>query len=58
MRLTSRVNFAQQGEMASICGAKTQAEGRVNERIQKDIEESMSIYSKVHEEYLQSLRRD
>jgi len=38
--------------------AKTQAEGRVNERIQKDIEESMSIYSKVHEEYLQSLRRD
>ena len=38
--------------------AKTQAEGRVNERIQKDIEESMSVYSKVHEEYLQSIKRD
>ena len=38
--------------------AKTQAEGRVNERIQKDIENSMALYSKVHEEYLQSLKRD
>jgi phosphate acyltransferase len=38
--------------------AKTQAEGRVNERIQKDIEESMEIYNKAHEEYLESLRRD
>jgi len=38
--------------------AKTQAEGRINERIQKDIEESMTLYSKVHEEYLQSLKRD
>jgi glycerol-3-phosphate acyltransferase PlsX len=37
--------------------AKTQAEGRVNERIQKDIENSMAIYNKVHEEYLQSLKR-
>ena len=38
--------------------AKTQAEGRVNERIQKDIENSMALYNKVHEEYLQSLKRD
>lgn len=38
--------------------AKTQAEGRVNERIQKDIEESMAIYNKAHEEFLESLKRD
>jgi glycerol-3-phosphate acyltransferase PlsX len=38
--------------------AKTQAEGRVNERIQKDIESSMALYNKVHEEYFQTLKRD
>ncbi|MBI3995941.1 MAG: phosphate acyltransferase PlsX [Nitrospirae bacterium] len=38
--------------------AKTQAEGRVNERIQKDIEANTAIYNRVHEEYLQSLKRD
>jgi phosphate acyltransferase len=37
--------------------ARTQAEGRVNQRIQKDIEESMAIYIKAHEEYLESLKR-
>jgi glycerol-3-phosphate acyltransferase PlsX len=37
--------------------ARTQAEGRVNQRIQKDIEESMAIYNKAHEEYLESLKR-
>lgn len=34
--------------------AKTLAEQRLNERIQKDIEDSMAVYSKVHEEYLQT----
>jgi phosphate acyltransferase len=38
--------------------AKTQAEGRVNERIQKDIESSMALYNKVHEEYFQTLKRE
>ncbi|MBI3611017.1 MAG: phosphate acyltransferase PlsX [Nitrospirae bacterium] len=38
--------------------AKTLAEQEVNERIRKDIEDSMAIYSKAHEEYLQSLKRD
>jgi len=37
--------------------AKTQAEGQINQRIQKDIEESMAIYKKAHEEYLDSLKR-
>jgi phosphate acyltransferase len=37
--------------------ARTQAEGRVNQRIHKDIEESMAIYIKAHEEYLESLKR-
>ncbi|HEY5648781.1 MAG TPA: phosphate acyltransferase PlsX [Nitrospiria bacterium] len=34
--------------------AKTLIEERVNERIQKDIEESMMVYSRVHEEFLQA----
>jgi len=38
--------------------AKTQAEGRVNERIQKDIENSMALYTKVHEEFFQTLKRE
>jgi len=37
--------------------ARTQAEGRVNQRIHKDIEDSMAIYIKAHEEYLESLKR-
>lgn len=34
--------------------AKTLAEHHVNDRIQKDIEESMGIYQKVHETFVQS----
>ncbi len=34
--------------------AKTLAEKQVNERIQKDISDSMEIYGRVHEEYLQA----
>lgn len=38
--------------------AKTLAEQHINERTQKDIEESMTTYSRVHEEFIHTLRRD